>query len=110
MCDVRMRGCLYTIGRCVPARHIELKGRPAPLARMGKESTVHSSFVGNGALFTGGWWRARKEMAKLVARYDSSTVEESVLEALVAAGASEAAAVMAEGPSTSQVRTYDRRL
>lgn len=46
-------------------------------------------------------------MAKLVARYESSTVEESVLEALVAAGASEAAAVLAQSPLASQVCTHD---
>jgi hypothetical protein len=42
-------------------------------------------------------------MAKLVARYDASTVEETVLSDLVAAGASDAAMALAAAPTASQV-------
>lgn len=44
----------------------------------------------------GGWWRARQEMTTLIASYDSSTVEETLLSALVSAGAVTAAHALAK--------------
>ncbi|EIE25272.1 hypothetical protein COCSUDRAFT_65173 [Coccomyxa subellipsoidea C-169] len=48
------------------------------------------------SILPGGWWRARQEMATLIASYDSSTVDETLLSALVGAGASKAALALAK--------------
>ena len=44
----------------------------------------------------GGWWRAGQEMTTLIASYDSSTVEETLLSALVSTGAVTAAHALAK--------------
>ena len=58
---------------------------------------------------TGSWWRARQEMAKLVANYDSSTAGDALLRALVAWGASDVAHTLSQSRSTSQVCSHDLR-
>ena len=59
---------------------------------------AHSSF-----LHAGSWWRARQEMGKLIANYDSSTAGDALLRALVACGASDVAHSLSQSPSASQV-------
>ena len=54
-------------------------------------------------LHAGSWWRARQEMGKLIANYDSSTAEDALLRALVACGASDVAHSLSQSPSASQV-------
>lgn len=57
----------------------------------------------------GGWWRARQEMSRLIANYDSSTVGDALLRALVASGASDVAHTLSQSRSTSQVCSNDLR-
>ena len=54
-------------------------------------------------LHAGSWWRARQEMAKLIANYDSSTAGDALLRALVACGASDVAHSLSQSRSASQV-------
>ncbi|CAL5222539.1 g4916 [Coccomyxa viridis] len=55
------------------------------------------------AILPGSWWRARQEMGKLIANYDSSTAGDALLRALVACGASDVAHSLSQSPSASQV-------
>lgn len=56
-----------------------------------------------GPLHAGSWWRARQEMAKLIANYDSSTAGDALLRALVACGASDVAHSLSQSRSATQV-------
>lgn len=62
-----------------------------------------SHSAGKTACHAGSWWRARQEMSKLIANYDSSTAGDALLRALVACGASDVAHSLSQSRSASQV-------
>ena len=69
---------------------------------------LHELSADKTACHAGSWWRARQEMSKLIANYDSSTAGDALLRALVACGASDVAHSLSQSRSASQVCTFFR--